>query len=119
MITLHHLEYSQSFRVLWLLEELGVKYELIKYKRDPKTHMAPGDYKKISPLGTAPVITDGDVSLAETSAIIECIIDRHPNNQLMPLPGTPNRLRHLFWFHASQGSLMPLMLMDSIFRIIQ
>jgi glutathione S-transferase len=119
MITLHHLEYSQSFRVLWLLEELGVKYELKKYNRDPVTHQAPAEYKAISPLGTAPVITDGDITLAETSAIIDYILDKHPSDQFNPKPGSTDRTQHLFWFHAAQGSMMPLMLMDSIFRIIQ
>lgn len=119
VITLHHLEYSQSFRILWLLEELGVKYELKKYNRDPETHLAPDTYKAVSPLGTAPVITDGDISLAETSAIIDYILDRHPNELLNPKPNATDRTQHLFWFHASQGSMMPLMLMDSIFRIIQ
>ncbi|BFM15936.1 glutathione S-transferase [Maricurvus nonylphenolicus] len=119
MITLHHLEYSQSFRVLWLLEELGVKYELKKYNRDPVTHQAPDEYKAVSPLGTAPVITDGDICLAETGAIIDYILDRHPNDQLNPKADSSDRTQHLFWLHASQGSMMPLMLMDSIFRIIQ
>jgi len=119
MITLHHLEYSQSFRVLWLLEELGVEYELKKYNRDSKTHLAPEEYKSISPLGTAPLITDGELVLAETGAIIEYILDLHPNDLINPGATSANRARHLFWFHAAQGSVMPLMLIDSIFRIIQ
>ena len=69
MLTLHHLEYSQSFRTLWLLEELGAEYELKLYERDKKTLLAPAEYKALSPLGTAPVVTDGDLVLAETSAI--------------------------------------------------
>lgn len=119
MITLHHLEYSQSFRVLWLLEELGVEYELKKYNRDATTHLAPEEYKKISPLGTAPVITHGELMLAETAAIVDYIIDLYPNEAIRPVSSSSDRAQYLFWFHAAQGSIMPLMLMESIFRIIQ
>ena len=119
MITLHHLEYSQSFRVLWLLEELGIEYELKKYNRDPVTQLAPEEYKSISPLGTAPVITHDKVVLAETGAIIAYILDLYPNDLINPSVNSDDRARHLFWFHAAQGSIMPLMLMDSVFRIIQ
>jgi len=84
MITLHHLEYSQSFRILWLLEELGVEYQLELYERDPKTHLAPANYKALSPLGTAPVITDGELVLAESNAIIDYILDKHSDNTLRP-----------------------------------
>jgi glutathione S-transferase len=118
MITLHHLEYSQSFRVLWLLEELGIEYDLKKYDRDPDTLLAPAEYKSLSPTGAAPVITDGELVLAETNAILDYILDQYPDDSLRPPPGSPDRARHLFWFHAAQGSLMPIMLMDSIFRII-
>ena len=119
MITLHHLEYSQSYRILWLLEELGVDYELICYDRDPDTLLAPDDYKALSPLGSAPVITDGDLVLAESSAIIDYILDKHPNPGLRPEPGAPHRTQYLFWFHAAQGSMMPIMLVDSLFRIMR
>ncbi len=106
MLTLHHLEYSQSFRVLWLLEELGAEYELKSYNRDPESNLAPDEYKALSPLGTAPVITEGDLVLAESNAIIDYILDSHPDSPLRPTPGSPDRARHLFWFHAAQGSLM-------------
>ena len=119
MITLHHLEYSQSFRVLWLLEELGIDYELKLYERDKKTLLAPDDYKAVSPLGTAPVITDGELNLAETSAIIDYILDRHPESGLRPQADSPSRARYLFWYHAAQGSLMPLMLTNTIFLIME
>lgn len=109
MITLHHLEKSQSIRILWLLEELGVPYEIKLYDRDPVTRLAPADYKAISPLGTAPVITEGDVALAETNAIVDYILDRHDDGRLRPAPGTPTRVRYLFWFHAAQGSFQPLL----------
>jgi len=118
MITLHHLEYSQSFRILWLLEELEVEYELKLYERDSKTHLAPTNYKALSPLGTAPVITDGELVLSESNAIIDYILDKHPNNTLRPLPDAPYRERYLFWLHASQGSMTPLLLVSTIFNVI-
>lgn len=119
MITLHHLEYSQSFRILWLLEELGVPYELKLYNRDPETNLAPPEYKAISPLGTAPVITHGDLALAESNAIMDYIMDQHPNPLVNPPPGSPHRARHLFWFHASQGSLMSLGMIEMLFRVLE
>lgn len=119
MITLHHLEYSQSFRILWLLEELGCDYELVKYDRDPKTHLAPERYKALSPLGSAPVITDGDLVLAESSAIIDYLLDQHPNEALRPPVGSPYRTRYLFWFHAAQGTMMPILLVDTLFRVMR
>ena len=118
MLTLHHLEYSQSYRVLWLLEELDIEYELKLYDRDPKTMLAPSAYKAVSPLGTAPVITDGDITLAETSAILDYILDLHPNTDMRPDANAGNRAQYLFWFHASQGSLMPLTLMSSLFKVM-
>lgn len=119
MLTLHHLEYSQSFRILWLLEELGVEYALIKYQRDKQTYAAPAEYKALSPLGTAPVITDGDLTMSESSAIVDYILDQYPDNMLRPVPSASNRNRHLFWFHAAQGSMMPIVLIDALFQIIQ
>lgn len=118
-LVLHHLEYSQSFRTLWLLEELGIDYELKLYERDKKTLLAPADYKKLSPLGTAPVITQGELALAETSAITDYILDSFGATPLRPGAGDTHHGRHLFWYHAAQGSLMPLMLMDSVLRIVQ
>ncbi len=108
MFTLHHLEYSQSFRILWLFEELGAPYELKIYERDPESRLAPKDYKALSPLGTAPVVTDGDLVLAESNAIIDYVLDGHPDSDLRPGPGHPDRARHLFWFHAAQGSLVSI-----------
>ena len=109
MITLHHLEKSQSIRILWLLEELGVPYEVKLYDRDPVTRLAPAEYKAISPLGTAPVITDGDVTMAETNAIVDYILDRYDDARLRPAINTVEREPYLFWFHTSQGSLQPLL----------
>lgn len=119
MLTVHHLEYSQSFRILWLLEAIGAPYELITYERDPENLLAPPAYKDLSPLGTAPVITDGDLVLAETNAIIDYLLDRHPNNQLRPVADAPHRARYLFWFHTGQGSLTPLMMIETFFTFIR
>ena len=109
MITLHHLEKSQSIRILWLLEELGVPYDVKLYDRDPKTRLAPAEYKAISPLGTAPVITDGTITMAETNAIVDYILDRYDDARLRPAINTVEREPYLFWFHASQGSFQPLL----------
>ncbi|NKC12088.1 MAG: glutathione S-transferase family protein [Gammaproteobacteria bacterium] len=119
MITLHHLEYSQSFRILWLLEELGVEYSLKMYERDKATHLAPPQYKALSPTSAAPVITDGELVLAESNAIMDYVLDQYPSDQLRPPPGSPQRARYLFWYHAAQGSMTPVLLMDSIFGIMQ
>ena len=119
MITLHHLEYSQSFRILWLLEDLGTEYKLKIYNRDPKSRLAPADYKALSPLGTSPVITDGDLVLAETNAIIDYILDQHPKTALRPKPGHAARVKYLFWLHAAQGSMMPLLLMKTVFNVMK
>lgn len=113
MLTLHHLENSQSIRILWLLEEIGADYEFKIYDRDPKTMLAPKPYKALSPLGTAPVITDGEITLAETSAIVDYIVDRYADEaqrqQLRPPPNSPQRMNYLFWFHTAQGSFQPLL----------
>ena len=118
MITLHHLEYSQSFRILWLLEELGADYSLEKYKRNPKTHLACSRYRAISPLGTAPVITEGQLALAETNAIVDYLLDKFPNTTLRPQPGSKYRTQYLFWLHSAQGSMTPLLLIDTVLRMI-
>ncbi|MFQ3244995.1 MAG: glutathione S-transferase [Arenicella sp.] len=119
MLSLHHLEYSQSYRVLWLLEELGTDYELKLYQRDKKTSLAPVDYKAVSPLGTSPVITDGDLNLAETSAIFDYILDQHPDSPLRPAANSAARTDYLFWFHAAQGSFMPMLLMSIVFQTLE
>ena len=120
MITLHHLEYSQSFRILWLLEEIGEPYELKLYNRDPQSNLAPADYKALSPLGTAPVITDEEgLVLAESNAVIDYILDQHPDSPLRPKAGDPGRADYLFWFHAGVGSMMPMQFMDGIFTVLQ
>ena len=119
MLTLHHLEYSQSYRVLWLLEELGIDYELILYERDKESRLAPADYKVVSPLGTSPVITDGELSLAETNAIFDYILDQYPASTLRPAVNSAARIDYLFWFHTAQGSFMPMLLMSTVFRMLE
>ena len=118
MLTLHHLEYSQSFRILWLLEELEAEFELVTYERDSITLQAPNALKEISPLGSAPVITDGDLVLAESNAIIDYLLDKFPDSGLRPLPGNIDQPQYLFWFHASQGSMMTLIFLDAVFQLL-
>jgi len=109
-LRVHHLRYSQSSRILLLMEELGLDYELVSYDRGPDM-LAPPTYKAVSPTGTAPVIEDGDVVLAETSAIIEYVLTKYADSKLRPASDDPRFARYLFWFHAMQGSLQPLLLM--------
>ena len=117
MITLHHLENSQSIRILWLLEELGAEYGYRMYDRDPETMLAPDAYKALSPFGTAPAITDGDVAISESNAIIDYVLDRTPDHDLRPAPDDTDRADYLFWFHAAQGTLQPLLTMRFVHGI--
>ncbi len=115
MITLHHLENSRSQRVLWLLEELGLRYELRRYKRDPKTMLAPPELQRVHPLGKSPVITEGGATVAESGAIIEYLLDTHGDGRLRPAAGTPERLRFTYWLHFAEGSAMPFLLLKLVF----
>jgi len=115
MITVHHLAASRSQRVLWLLEELGVPYEVKRYERDPVTMLAPPELRAIHPLGKSPVITDGDKTIAETGAIVEYLIDTYGNGRLVPAAGTPERLRYTYWVHYAEGSAMPPLVMKLVF----
>jgi len=115
MITVHHLNNSRSQRVLWLLEELGLPYEIEHYQRDPKTMLAPDALRKVHPLGKSPVVTDGDVTLAESGAIIEDLVERYGNGRLIPPPNTPERRRFRYWLHFAEGSAMPPLLLKLIF----
>jgi glutathione S-transferase len=115
MITVHHLNNSRSQRVLWLLEELGVPYELKLYQRDPKTMLAPPELRAIHPLGKSPVVSDGENVVAESAAILEYLLDRHDQGRLRPAPGTPEHLRYRYFLHYPEGSLMPLMLLALVF----
>ena len=103
----HHLGKSQSERIVWLCEELGIPYELRVYDRDPVTRLAPPDYKALNPMGAAPVITDGDLVLAESGAIIEYIVAKHGKGRLTLAPDHPDFAQFLFWFHFANGSLQP------------
>jgi len=116
MITVHHLENSQSIRILWLLEELGVDYALQHYARTGPQTLAPDSYRQLHPVGTSPTISDGLLVLAETGAIVDYILDMHPDSPLRPQPGTPQRTRYLYWLHAGQASFMPLLLEALIFK---
>ena len=115
MITVHHLNNSRSQRVLWLLEELGCEYSLVKYQRDPHTLLAPPELRRIHPLGKSPVVTDGAQTLAESGAIIEYLIERYGNGRLRPPAGSPERLRYTYWLHYAEGSAMPPLLLKLVF----
>jgi len=115
MITVHHLENSRSQRVLWLLEELGLDYEVRRYERDPETMLAPPELKAIFPLGKAPIVTDGDRVFAESGAIIEHLAGTYGEGRLLPPERTAERERVSFWLHYAEGSLMPLLLVKLIF----
>ena len=119
MIIVHHLNNSRSQRILWLLEELGLEYDIKRYQRDPKTMLAPPELRRIHPLGKSPVITDGDLTLAESGAIIEYLVDRYGNGRLLPAAGTPDRLRFTYWLHYAEGSVQPMLLMKLIFDRIE
>lgn len=119
MITVHHLETSRSQRVLWLLEELGVPYQIVVYKRDKKTKLAPPELKAIHPLGKSPVITDGDMTVAESGAILEYLVETYgANSGLQPKPGTPAYHQSRFWMHFAEGSLMNWLVMKLVFMTI-
>lgn len=115
MIIVHHLNNSRSQRVLWLLEELGLEYDIRFYQRDPKTMLAPQSLREVHPLGKSPVITDGDLTIAESGAIIEYLVERYGGGKFIPPAGTPERLRYRYWLHYAEGSAMPLLLMKLIF----
>jgi len=115
MITVHHLNNSRSQRVLWLLEELGLPYEIAQYQRDAKTMLAPESLRKEHPLGKSPVLTDGDVTVAESGAIVEYLVEHYGQGRLIPAAGTPQRLRYTYWLHFAEGSAMPPLLMKLVF----
>ncbi|KKJ06205.1 glutathione S-transferase family protein [Burkholderia gladioli] len=120
MLTVHHLNNSRSQRVLWLLEELGVPYELKRYERDPKTMLAPPELRAVHPLGKSPVLTDEGFTLAESGAIIEYLVERYGEGRFAPPPGTPQRLRYTYWLHYAEGSAMPPLLLKLVaLRIAQ
>ena len=114
MLTVHHLNNSRSQRVLWLLEELGVPYEIKRYERDPKTMLAPPELRAVHPLGKSPVITDDGQTIAESGAIIEYLVDKYGQGRFAPAAGTPERLRYTYWMHYAEGSAMPPLLLKLV-----
>ncbi len=119
VITVHHLEDSRSQRILWLLEELEVAYEIKRYERDASTRLAPPALRAIHPLGKSPLVQDGDRVVAETGAIITYLLDTYGEGRLRPEAGTPQRQQYEFWLHYAEGSLMPLLLVRLIFDRIR
>jgi glutathione S-transferase len=114
MITVHHLNNSRSQRILWMLEELGVPYEVKRYQRQPSMQ-APDELRKVHPLGKSPVITDGDKVLAESGAILEYLSETYGGGKFTPAAGTPERLQYTYFMHYAEGSLMPLLFMKLVF----
>jgi len=115
MVVVHHLENSRSQRVLWLLEELGVPYEVKRYERDKQTMLAPPELLAVHPLGKSPVIVDDGVTVAESGAIIEYLVDKYGAGRLIPAAGTRERLRYTYWLHYAEGSAMPPLLLKLVF----
>jgi glutathione S-transferase len=124
MLTVHHLETSRSQRILWLLEELGVPYELKLYRRNPATRLAPPELKAIHPLGKSPVVTDDGVTIAESGAIIEHLAEKYGHlgtgelARLQPAAGTPEHRQCRYWMHYAEGSLMNWLVMKLVFVTI-
>jgi glutathione S-transferase len=118
MLTVHHLNNSRSQRVLWLLEELGVPYEIQHYQRDAKTMLAPPELRQVHPLGKSPVVTEGDVTMAETGAIIEYIVARYGDGRLVPKEDSAERWRYTYWLHYAEGSAMSPLLLKLLFTLM-
>ncbi len=119
MIVVHHLNNSRSQRVLWLLEELGVDYEVRRYQRDPKTMLAPAALRAVHPLGKSPVIEDAGQTLAESGAIVEYLAERYGEGRLVPAAGTPERLRYRYWMHFAEGTAQPPLLLKLLFDRVE
>jgi glutathione S-transferase len=117
VIVVHHLNNSRSQRILWLLEELGLPYEVKRYQRDAQTMLAPPELRAVHPLGKSPVITDGEVTLAESGAIVDYLASRH--GHLVPKANTPEHVHYIYWMHFAEGSAMPPLLLKLIFDRIE
>jgi glutathione S-transferase len=115
MIVVHHLNNSRSQRVLWLLEELGLDYEVRRHQRNAKTMLAPPELRAVHPLGKSPVIEDAGQVLAESGAIVEYLAERYGEGRLVPPPGTPERLRYRYWLHFAEGTAQPPLLLKLLF----
>ncbi len=118
MLTVHHLGISQSDRAVWLCEELGIDYQFKRYERDPVTRAAPPAYKALHPAGTAPVITDGDLALGESGAVLDYILGRYGNGRLAVAADQPNFADYLYWFHFANGSMMPSALIELVITMV-
>ena len=114
MITVHHLNHSRSQRVLWMLEELEVPYEIKRYERDPKTQLAPKSLEAVHPLGKSPVVTDGDATIAESGAILEYLVETYGKARMVPKAGTPEYRDYRYFMHYAEGSLMPFLVLALI-----
>ena len=119
MIVVHHLNNSRSQRVLWLLEELRVEYEVKRYQRDAQTMLAPPELRQVHPLGKSPVISDGDATIAESGAIVEYLIGKYGEGRLIPAHRTPQRLQYTYWLHFAEGTAMPPLLLKLVFDRIE
>jgi glutathione S-transferase len=117
MLTVHHLNNSRSQRVLWLLEELGLPYEIVRYQRGPDMR-APKELRAIHPLGKSPVITDDGRTIAESGAIVDYLTQTYGDGRLIPRPSTPERLRYTYWLHYAEGSAMPPLLLKLLFTVM-
>lgn len=119
MIIVHHLNNSRSQRVLWLLEELGLPYEVKRYQRDRKTMLAPPELRAVHPLGKSPVIEEDGQVLAESGAIIEYLAERYGKGGLVPKAGTPEHLRYRYWMHFAEGTAQPPLLLKLLFDRVE
>jgi glutathione S-transferase len=119
LIVVHHLNNSRSQRVLWLLEELGLPYDVRRYERDPATLLAPAALKAVHPLGKSPVIVDETTTVAESGAIVEYLVERYDQGRLAPPRATQERLRYTYWLHYAEGSAMPPLLLSLIFSRVR
>lgn len=119
MITVHHLNNSRSQRILWMLEELGIDYTIERYQRDPATALAPESLRAVHPLGKSPVLTDDGLTVAESGAILEYLVDRYAAGRFAPMFGSPERLRYTYWMHFAEGSAMPYLVMKLVFDRIE
>jgi glutathione S-transferase len=117
MLTVHHLNNSRSQRVLWLLEELDVPYEIVRYQRLPDMR-APPELREIHPLGKSPIVIDNGNTIAESGAIVEYLIETYGQGRLIPQPNTPARMRYSYWLHYAEGSAMPPLLLKLLFTVM-
>ncbi|MDQ3032343.1 MAG: glutathione S-transferase [Myxococcota bacterium] len=113
MIRVHHLNASRSHRILWLLEELGLEYEIVQYQRE-KSMLAPKTLRAIHPLGKSPVVEEDGRVMAESGAIVELMVERHGAGKLAPARGTPAYERYIYWLHYAEGSMMPPLLLKLV-----